>query len=83
MHTRDYSDDTARVIDEEVEHILRREEERAVALLTEYRAGLDALAEALVERETLDGTQVAQIVDEAMGRPVGKNAAAPHVISAD
>ena len=29
VHTRDYSDDTARVIDEEVERILREEEDRA------------------------------------------------------
>src|SRR5205807_3304030 len=29
MHSRDYSDETARVIDEEVEHILREQEERA------------------------------------------------------
>ncbi len=28
MHTRDYSDETARVIDEEVEKILREQEER-------------------------------------------------------
>lgn len=79
MHTRDYSDDTARVIDEEVEHILRREEERAMAIITEHRAGLDAIAEALVEHETLDGVQVAQIVDDAMGRPVGKSQSAPQI----
>src|SRR5207302_585777 len=30
MHTRDYSDETSRVIDEEVERILREQEERAV-----------------------------------------------------
>ena len=29
MHTRDYSDETARVIDEEVERILREQEDRA------------------------------------------------------
>ena len=41
MHTRDYSDETARVIDEEVERILRDEEDRCRKVLTEYRAGLD------------------------------------------
>ena len=39
MHTRDYSDETARVIDEEVERILRDEEDRCRKVLTEYRAG--------------------------------------------
>jgi cell division protease FtsH len=71
MHTRDYSDETARVIDEEVERILRDEEDRCRKVLTEYRPGLDAVAHALLERETLEGTEVEQLVDEAMGRKVG------------
>jgi cell division protease FtsH len=71
MHTRDYSDETARVIDEEVERILRDEEDRCRKVLTEYRAGLDGVAAALRERETLSGQEVADIVDQAMGRKVG------------
>jgi cell division protease FtsH len=71
MHTRDYSDETARVIDEEVERILRDEEDRCRKVLTEYRAGLDAVAKGLRERETLSGQEVADIVDQAMGRKVG------------
>ncbi len=71
VHTRDYSDDTARVIDEEVERILRDEEDRARKVLTEHRAGLDAVAHALLERETLDGEEVRRLVDEAMGHKAG------------
>jgi cell division protease FtsH len=71
MHSRDYSDETARVIDEEVEHILRDEEERCRKVLEEYRAGLDAVAKSLRERETLRGDEVAALVDTAMGRKVG------------
>jgi cell division protease FtsH len=71
MHTRDYSDETARVIDEEVERILRDEEQRCRKVLSEYRPGLDAVAAALLERETLEGTEVADLVDNAMGRKVG------------
>jgi cell division protease FtsH len=67
VHTRDYSDETARVIDEEVEAILRDEESRTRKTLTEHRAGLVAVAEALLERETVDGDEVARLVDEAMG----------------
>src|SRR3954471_6929362 len=48
MHTRDYSDDTARVIDEEVERVLREAEERCTDLLTEHRKGLDLVARALL-----------------------------------
>jgi cell division protease FtsH len=71
VHTRDYSDDTARVIDEEVERILRDEEDRARKVLGEHRNGLEAVARALLEQETLDGEEVMRLVDEAAGRKVG------------
>jgi cell division protease FtsH len=71
MHTRDYSDETARVIDEETERILRQEESRARRILRVHRRGLDAVAQALLVRETLDGAEVARLVDEAMGRKSG------------
>jgi len=71
MHTRDYSDETARVIDEEVEFILREEEDRTRRVLTEYRPGLEAVAHALLEHETLEGAEVGRLIDEAMGRKVG------------
>jgi cell division protease FtsH len=71
VHTRDYSDDTARVIDEEVERILREEEDRARKVLSEHRAGLEAVAHALLVEETLDGSEVERLVDEAMGYKAG------------
>jgi cell division protease FtsH len=71
VHTRDYSDETARVIDEEVERILRDEEARARKLIEEHRAGLDAVAKALLEHETIDGAEVGRLVDDAMGRKAG------------
>jgi cell division protease FtsH len=70
MHTREYSDETARVIDEEVERILREQEERCRQTLRTYRAGLDAVAAALLEHETIDGAEVRRLIDEAMGSPV-------------
>ena len=50
MHTRDYSDETSRVIDEEVERILRGQEERATQMLQQHREGLDMVA-ACIARE--------------------------------
>jgi cell division protease FtsH len=70
MHTRDYSDETSRVIDEEVERILREQEERATKALRRHRKGLDRVAAALLEKETIDGAEVARLVDEGYGRPV-------------
>jgi cell division protease FtsH len=66
MHSRDYSDETARVIDEEVERILREQEDRCRDVLREHRKGLDLVARALLEHETIDGSEVYRLV--ALGR---------------
>src|SRR5215204_3262812 len=65
MHTRDYSDETARVIDEEVERILREGEERCRHVLRANRHGLDLVARALLEHETIDGAEVTRLIDLA------------------
>ncbi|HEY6533172.1 MAG TPA: ATP-dependent zinc metalloprotease FtsH [Acidimicrobiales bacterium] len=79
MHTRDYSDDTARVIDEEVERILREAQERCRATLTENRHGLDLVARALLEHETIEGTEVTRLLELARA---GSTSANPHSIAA-
>jgi cell division protease FtsH len=66
MTRSEYSDETARVIDEEVERILREQEERCRQTLRHPPRGLDAVAEALLERETLDGAEVRRLIDAAM-----------------
>ncbi len=70
MHTKDYSDETGKLIDEEVAKILREQEERARHLLTVHRQGLEAVTRALLEHETIDGSVVTALVDEAYGEPV-------------
>jgi len=70
MHTRDYSDHTSQIIDDEVERILREQESRAIEVLTLHRAGLEALTRALLEHETIDGEEAARLIDEAFGSPV-------------
>ena len=62
MQTRDYSDDTARVIDEEVERILREQQERCRRTLIEYRYALDLVARALLEHETIVGDEVDRLL---------------------
>ncbi len=70
MHTRDYSDHTSQIIDDEVERILREQEARAIEVLTLHRRGLEALTRALLESETIDGAEAARLIDEANGEPV-------------
>jgi cell division protease FtsH len=54
---RNYSDDVARQIDEEVRLIIETAYGRAREVLTQHRNKLDLLAETLVEKETLDGEE--------------------------
>jgi cell division protease FtsH len=64
---REYSDDTAQMIDEEIFRILHEQEARAFEVLSKHRRALDLVAEALLERETIDGGEVARIVHESLG----------------
>lgn len=65
IHTRDYSDETARVIDEEVARILAEQSARAQRVLEDHRPALEALAAGLAARETLDGAEVNAIIEAA------------------
>jgi cell division protease FtsH len=51
---RNYSDDVAKQIDEEVRAIIDRAYDRAVEVLTTHRDKLQALAEKLIAEETVD-----------------------------
>ncbi len=59
---RNYSEDVARVIDEEVRVIVDRCRARAIEVITEHRDKLDAIVVALLERETLDRKQFLAIM---------------------
>ncbi len=59
---REYSEQTAREIDEETKAILGRAYDHAVSTLREHRDALDQLAEALLEKEELSGQEVLDIV---------------------
>ncbi len=64
---KDYSEYTAQVIDQEVHELVADQENRAEQLLTENRERLNRLAEALLERETLE----AEEIDEVLGLTAG------------
>ncbi|NCX17972.1 MAG: ATP-dependent metallopeptidase FtsH/Yme1/Tma family protein, partial [Acidimicrobiia bacterium] len=66
---REYSDETARKIDDEIARILREQEERARTTLMKHRRGLDLVAEALLEHETIDGAEVARLIQTGLGTP--------------
>ena len=63
---REYSDETARMLDEEIAGILRYQEQRAKDVLTRHRRGLELISEALLEHETIDGPTVARLIQRGM-----------------
>ncbi len=60
---KDFSESTARIIDEEIQSIVSEMEQKAFDILKEHRDTLTALAEALVEHETLEYDDVEAIVN--------------------
>ena len=60
----DYSEETAELIDEEVERIVRECYARAVDILTTHRPTLDRIAQELRRHETIDAKQLQTILEE-------------------
>jgi cell division protease FtsH len=69
VRSRPYAEATQRVIDQEVGKLLGEAEGRATAMLSEHRDALERLTELLLERETVDGTDV----DGVLGRIPGQH----------
>ena len=60
-HQRDYSEDIAAIVDDEVSKLVSNAHQEAFDILTENREVLDALVRALFEKETLDRAEVAEV----------------------
>jgi cell division protease FtsH len=65
-----YSDETARRIDSEIERLVEDGYKRATKILTDHKSVLDRLALELLERESLDGATVYEIIEEMTGLQV-------------
>ncbi len=73
---RPYAEGTQQIIDEEVSRLLGEAEDRARALLSGNRDALDAVVAALLEKETISGDDLADIV----GRSQQKTSGPPLVV---
>jgi cell division protease FtsH len=71
---RDYSEDTAIKIDEQVKKLVQTAYERALKVIEAKSDALVRVAEALLEREVLDGAEVKLIID---GIPLAPRAPKP------
>jgi len=68
-HQRDYSEDVAAAIDQEVRKLIDNAHHEAYAILNNNRAILDKLVIELLEKETLDKAEVAQIFKKLKRKP--------------
>jgi cell division protease FtsH len=69
-HQRDYSEDVAALVDEEVKGFISYAHQEAFDILVENRDVLDALVVALMDKETLDKEEVAEVFASLRRRPV-------------
>ncbi len=67
MQSREYSENTAELIDRETQRILTEQEERCRELLTTNRTALNLVARNLLEHETLSGAEVNRLISVANG----------------
>jgi len=82
LSSRPFAEATQATIDGEVARLLREAEQSAVALLRTHRAELGQLVELLLEKETVDGKAVYEIVGKpAPGHRPQELAIAPHARS--
>jgi cell division protease FtsH len=69
-HTRDYSEEIASSIDEEVRRLIESAHDEAWEILVQYRDVLDDLVLQLMDKETLSRDEVAQVFAAVQKRPV-------------
>ena len=83
QESRNYSDETARVIDSEIRRLLQQAFERATGILKERYQALQTGASALLEQETLTEAEVLAISQGRDWRKVAKHAAQTGGATAD
>ena len=74
-HEADYSPEVASVVDAEVRQLIETAHDRARSILAAHRDTLDVIAKALVEKETLEDSDLAEIfgpLDKGTGVPAGE-----------
>ena len=62
-NTQDYSEETARRIDDEVARIMKEAHDRAYEILSSHLDQMDLMASVLLERETIDGAACQALLD--------------------
>jgi cell division protease FtsH len=70
VRMREFSEETASAVDREVHKLLQEAYNEAKELLVKYRPALDAIAEALCEKETIEAAELDELIAKAVGADV-------------
>lgn len=65
---REFSEETAHIIDKEVQRFLNNAADRSFKLLTEHRGELDAIAAALLKNESIDRSDLVKLLGDPVAR---------------
>ncbi|MCA9329087.1 AAA family ATPase, partial [Candidatus Saccharibacteria bacterium] len=65
MHERQYSDETAKLIDDEVEALITEAAQRARKVIKYNRSALDALHDRLLQKETVEAEEVIEVLKDS------------------
>jgi cell division protease FtsH len=76
---RDFSESTAKLIDDEIRSIVDKAESTATRILTENRDKLDKLAAALLEKEVIEGSEIDAIIGTSGSDEVAADKPTPSV----
>lgn len=66
---KDHSEETAKLIDQEIKKIVDRNYQRATKILKDHMEQLHAMAEALIEHESIDTEQITAIMEKPVKKP--------------
>lgn len=78
QNTKNYSEHTAQIIDEEIQRIVQGGYDRSIQILRDNRDKLDLITDALVTYETLSGDQVRELLENGtMSSPPDKTSPPP------
>ncbi len=83
-HVKNYSESTAMAIDDEIRSIVEQNYARTTEILSQHKAELIEVSEALLERENMDGSEIKAMIfasEDEVVADVEKPAGADEVVS--
>jgi cell division protease FtsH len=81
--SREFSEETAHLIDEEIKKFLHAAQKQATKILMDHRVELDSVSEALLERESLGHDDLAELIGKPVARACVEDASGDDLANQD